>query len=221
MLPYIVILEDDPQLNALLREHLSERYEVVSALNIQQAEQLLGERLPQLILLDLNLPDGDGLEFMARLRSYATVPVLMITARGAIQERVEGLNAGADDYLVKPFSLDELDARVKALLRRTSAGERQVLNYHDTQLNLSSLTVTVQGRQEQLTEHEARILEVMMRTPGRVFSRSDLEVHLYGWETPQSNSIEVRISQLRKKLREVGSPINIRTIRGVGYTLPA
>jgi two-component system, OmpR family, response regulator len=221
MLPHLLVVEDDAGLNRLLTEHLSEKYQVSSAMNLKDAQAKLGERLPQMILLDLNLPDGDGLEFMKELRGYTTVPVLMMTARGKVEERVQGLDSGADDYLVKPFSLDELDARVKALLRRSAAGESQILNLCDTQLNTSSLTLTVEGQNIQLTEHEARILEVMMRTPGRVFSRADLEEKLYGWQTPMSNSVEVRVSQLRKKLSQAGSTLNIRTIRGVGYTLPA
>jgi len=221
MLPHLLVVEDDAGLNRLLTEHLSEKYQVSSAMNLRDAQAKLGERLPQMILLDLNLPDGDGLEFMKELRGYTTVPVLMMTARGKVEERVQGLDSGADDYLVKPFSLDELDARVKALLRRSAAGESQILNLGDTQLNTSSLTLTVEGQNIQLTEHEARILEVMMRTPGRVFSRADLEEKLYGWQTPMSNSVEVRVSQLRKKLSQAGSTLNIRTIRGVGYTLPA
>ncbi|MBC7646290.1 MAG: response regulator transcription factor [Pseudopedobacter sp.] len=221
MLPHLLVVEDDAGLNRLLTEHLSEKYQVSSAMTLKDAQAKLGERLPQMILLDLNLPDGDGLEFMKELRGYTTVPVLMMTARGKVEERVQGLDSGADDYLVKPFSLDELDARVKALLRRSAAGESQILNLGDTQLNTSSLTLTVEGQNIQLTEHEARILEVMMRTPGRVFSRADLEEKLYGWQTPMSNSVEVRVSQLRKKLSQAGSTLNIRTIRGVGYTLPA
>lgn len=220
MLPHLLVVEDDTGLNRLLTEHLGEKYQVSSAQNLAQAQKVIGERLPQMVLLDLNLPDGDGIDFMRQLRSYTTVPVLMITARGKVEERVQGLDSGADDYLVKPFSLDELDARVKALLRRSSSGESQILNLADTQLNTSSLTLSVGEKHFQLTEHEARILEVMMRTPGRVFSRADLEEKLYGWQTPMSNSIEVRVSQLRKKLIQAGSTLNIRTIRGVGYTLP-
>ncbi|MFN8509424.1 MAG: response regulator transcription factor [Deinococcaceae bacterium] len=221
MLTHLLVVEDDTGLNRLLSEHLGERYRISSAHNLEEAQKLLGERLPQMILLDLNLPDGDGIDFMRQLRTYTTVPVLMITARGKVEERVQGLDSGADDYLVKPFSLEELDARVKALLRRSSSGESQVIHLADTQLNTSSLMLSVDNQNLQLTEHEARILEVMMRTPGRVFSRADLEEKLYGWQTPMSNSIEVRVSQLRKKLAQIGSSLSIRTIRGVGYTLPA
>lgn len=221
MQAYIIIVEDDVPLNRLLTEHLSARYTTEGVHTIQAALDKIEQRLPQLVLLDLNLPDGDGLSLMRKLRTFSTVPVLMITARGRIEERVEGLDSGADDYLVKPFSLDELDARVKALLRRSASGESQVVNLGNTQLSLSSMMLNVSGHSLQLTEHEARILALFMRTPGRVFSRSDLETHLYGWQTPMSNSIEVRISQLRKKLKECGSELNLRTIRGVGYTLPA
>ena len=190
----MLIVEDDPQLNALLQTHLGERYEVLGARSVAEARTRIQQRPPQLILLDLNLPDGDGLVFMEELRRFSNTPALMITARGSVQDRVRGLNSGADDYLTKPFSLEELDARVKALLRRSAVGESSLIALGETELNLSNLTLR-QGEQEiPLTEHEARLLGLMMRTPGRVFSRGDLESHLYGWEVPTSNRIEVRVS---------------------------
>ncbi len=215
----MLIVEDDPQLNALLQTHLGERYEVLGARSVAEARTRIQQRPPQLILLDLNLPDGDGLVFMEELRRFSNTPALMITARGSVQDRVRGLNSGADDYLTKPFSLEELDARVKALLRRSAVGESSLIALGETELNLSNLTLR-QGEQEiPLTEHEARLLGLMMRTPGRVFSRGDLESHLYGWEVPTSNSIEVRVSQLRKKLQACSSRLRIRNIRGIGYAL--
>ena len=166
-----------------------------------------------------SLPDGDGLDLVQSLRQYSSTPVLVLSARSGVQERVAGLNAGADDYLTKPFAMPELDARIGALLRRTASGTG--VNLGNTSLSSSSLTLTVGSMAATLTEHEARILELMMRTPERVFSRADIESHLYGWETPNSNSVEVRISQLRKKLEGVDSDLRIRTIRNVGYVLQA
>lgn len=217
MLAQILIVEDDPHLGPLLREYLSADYQVHHAATLKDAQAWLGTHNAQLILLDLNLPDGDGLDLVQSLRQYSSTPVLVLSARSGVQERVAGLNAGADDYLTKPFAMPELDARITALLRRTAAGTG--VNLGNTSLSTSSLLMTVNDRNVNLTEHEARILELMMRTPERVFSRTDIESHLYGWETPNSNSVEVRISQLRKKLESAGSDLRIRTIRNVGYVL--
>ncbi len=217
MLNQILLVEDDPHLGPLLREYLSADYQVQHAATLRDAQAWLGTHSAQLILLDLNLPDGNGLDLVQALRQYASTPVLILSARAAVGERVAGLNAGADDYLTKPFAMPELDARISALLRRTAAGGGVSLG--NTSLSSSSLTLQAGDQSTPMTEHEARILELMMRTPDRVFSRSDIESHLYGWETPNSNSVEVRISQLRKKLEGVGSDLRIRTIRNVGYVL--
>ncbi len=219
MLAQLLIVEDDPHLGPLLRDYLSADYQVFHASTIKEAQAWLGTHSAQLILLDLNLPDGDGLDLVQSLRQYSSTPVLVLSARSGVQERVAGLNAGADDYLTKPFAMPELDARIGALLRRTASGTG--VNLGNTSLSSSSLTLTVGSMAATLTEHEARILELMMRTPERVFSRADIESHLYGWETPNSNSVEVRISQLRKKLEGVDSDLRIRTIRNVGYVLQA
>lgn len=217
MLAQILIVEDDPHLGPLLREYLAADYQTHHVSTLKEAQAWLGMHSAQLILLDLNLPDGDGLELVQSLRQYSSTPVLVLSARSGVQERVAGLNAGADDYLTKPFAMPELDARITALLRRTASGTG--VNLGNTSLSTSSLLLTVGEKQVSLTEHEARILELMMRTPERVFSRADIESHLYGWETPSSNSIEVRISQLRKKLEGAQSDLKIRTIRNVGYVL--
>ncbi|AFZ67807.1 response regulator transcription factor [Deinococcus peraridilitoris] len=217
MLAQLLLVEDDPHLGPLLRDYLSADYQVHHSPTIRDAQGWLGTHSAQLILLDLNLPDGDGLDLVSALRQYSSTPVLILSARSAVQERVSGLNAGADDYLTKPFAMPELDARISALLRRTAAGGGVSLG--NTSLSTSSLTLQAGEENATLTEHEARILELMMRTPDRVFSRADIESHLYGWETPNSNSVEVRISQLRKKLEQVGSDLRIRTIRNVGYVL--
>lgn len=217
MLPQLLLVEDDPHLGPLLGEYLNAEYQVKHVATLAAAEDWLGTHTAQLILLDLNLPDGDGLDLVERLRQYSSTPVLVLSARSDVQERVAGLNAGADDYLTKPFAMPELEARISALLRRTASGGG--VNLGNTSLSTSALTLTVGDNHTNLTEHEARILELMMRTPERVFSRSDIESHLYGWETPSSNSVEVRISQLRKKLDSAGSDLRIRTIRNVGYVL--
>lgn len=217
MLAQLLIVEDDPHLGPLLRDYLSADYQVFHAATLKDAQGWLGTHSAQLILLDLNLPDGDGLDLVQALRQYSSTPVLVLSARSGVQERVAGLNAGADDYLTKPFAMPELDARITALLRRTASGGS--VNLGNTSLSTSSLTLSANDKHVNLTEHESRILELMMRTPERVFSRTDIESHLYGWETPNSNSVEVRISQLRKKLETVGSNLRVRTIRNVGYVL--
>ena len=170
MLSQLLVVEDDPHLGPLLREYLSADYQVYHAATLKDAQSWLGTHSAQLILLDLNLPDGDGLDLVQSLRQYSSTPVLVLSARSGVQERVAGLNAGADDYLTKPFAMPELDARIGALLRRTAAGTG--VNLGNTSLSSSSLTLTVGEHSAILTEHEARILELMMRTPERVFSRA-------------------------------------------------
>lgn len=217
MLPQILIVEDDIHLGPLLKEYLADEYQTHLATNIHMAQDILGVHHIKLVLLDLNLPDGNGVDFIESLRQYSSTPVLILSAQTEVKDRVAGLNAGADDYLTKPFAIPELEARITALLRRTTSSSG--ISLGNTSLSTSSLLLTVDANSVNLTEHECKILELMMRTPERVFSRHDIESHLYGWETPNSNSVEVRISQLRKKLETLKSTLNIRTIRNVGYVL--
>lgn len=169
------------------------------------------------VVLDLGLPKVSGMDVLARWRaSGRTMPVLVLTARGAWTERVEGLNAGADDYMGKPFQSPEVLARVRALIRRASGQTGPVLRYRDVTLDPAAGTVTVGGEKIEMTARELQILGCMMHRPGRIVSQSELADHLYPTgEARDSNTIEVFVARLRKKL---GRDF-IRTVRGLGYKL--
>ncbi len=169
------------------------------------------------ILLDLNLPGLPGLSVLREMRAAGiTVPVLILTARHAIEDRIKGLDSGADDYLTKPFDLDELSARIRALQRRHSSNRAApLLTYRDIELDPSSFTVTLKGQLISLSRREFSLLQKLLENAGHVVSRDSLNQCLYGWEDEiDSNTLEVHVHNLRKKLIETSF---IRTIRGVGY----
>ncbi|WP_034341652.1 response regulator transcription factor [Deinococcus misasensis] len=216
---HILLLEDDPGLQELLATQLQMTgYKVQACSTLEEAYQHLGNWTPDVVILDLNLPDGDGLDLIPTVQSLGNLPVLVITARGSVADRVQGLSQGADDYLIKPFALDEFDARLKALLRRVHPQE-QVLYLSGTSLDIQKCTLGHEGRSVMLTDHEVRIMEFLMQNASRVVSREVLEQHVYGFYSPASNSFEVRVSLLRKKLRQIGSQLNIRALRKTGYAL--
>lgn len=174
------------------------------------------------VILDLGLPLMDGIEVCRRVRERGDrTPVLMLTARDAVSDRVEGLDAGADDYLVKPFALDELLARVRALLRRTVATPAEaILKFADVVLDLQTMEVRRGKRELELTRTEFRLLELFMRNPRVVLSRSRIFEEVWGYDFgASSNALEVYVSYLRRKLEADGEPRLIHTVRGVGYTL--
>ena len=174
------------------------------------------------VILDLGLPLMDGIEVCRRVRERGDrTPVLMLTARDAVSDRVEGLDAGADDYLVKPFALDELLARVRALLRRTVATPAEaILKFADVVLDLQTMEVRRGKRELELTRTEFRLLELFMRNPRVVLSRSRIFEEVWGYDFgASSNALEVYVSYLRRKLETDGEPRLIHTVRGVGYTL--
>jgi len=168
-------------------------------------------------ILDLGLPRMDGLEVLRSLRRAANaVPVQVLTARDATTDRIAGLDAGADDYLVKPFEVDELKARLRALLRRSLNRPQPALEFHDVRLDPVSQEVSYRGRPVVLQRKEFLLLHQLLSQPGRVFTREKLEQALYGWdEVAESNAIDVHIHHLRKKL----FPELIKTVRGVGYRI--
>lgn len=179
------------------------------------AELALQNDVYDIVLLDLGLPRKDGLEVLQTLRRKDNdIPVLVITARDAIQDRVQGLDVGADDYLVKPFSIEELAARIRALLRRRAGRADPVIEVGDVRLNPATREVRVAGNSLALSAREFALLEALIDRPGAVLSRSQLEDKLYGWgDEVESNTVEVYIHSLRKKL---GTDF-IKTVRGVGY----
>jgi DNA-binding response OmpR family regulator len=216
---HLLVIEDDPRLRALLHETLSgagHRVTAVATGGDGLAAALGGD--VDLVLLDLNLPDVDGLEVARRLRADGDTPILMLTARTDVAHRVEGIYAGAADYVTKPFDVRELLARVHARLRERRVGD-DVVEQAGVRLHLATRRVMVGDDDAALSELEFELLRLLLAHPGRVFSRADLEVRLYGDDLPGSNTVEVFVSKLRRRLRELGAADVIRTVRGKGYTV--
>lgn len=214
----LLLAEDDRMIGESLEEALrKEGYAVDWAKDGQEAELALRTHSYDLILLDLGLPRKEGLEVLSAYRkSEGSTPVLIITARDATSDRVQGLDAGADDYLIKPFDLDELYARIRALLRRQAGNAKPEMQFGGLVLNPAAHEASFHGQPLSLTSREFALLQILMRPPGVVVPRAKLEESLYGWnEEVESNTIEVYIHALRRKL---GGSF-IRNVRGVGYKL--
>ena len=222
--PRILVVEDEEPLSLLLRYNLeSEGYSVESANRGDDAELMLKEHLPDLVLLDWMLPGLSGIELCRRLRQRAetkTLPIILLTARGEEDERVRGLATGADDYVVKPFSVPELLARVGALLRRVSPNRvSNALEAGDLQLDRSAHRVHRAGREIHLGPTEFRLLEFLMERPGRVFSRAQLLDHVWGMESEiDERTVDVHVGRLRKAINKPRERDPVRTIRGAGYS---
>ena len=214
----LLLVEDDTMIGESIRLGLRQDGFVVDwAKDGAAAELALGSESYALLLLDLGLPRKSGLEVLKALRTNKNpISVLVLTARDSIANRVEGLDAGADDYLVKPFDLDELAARIRALLRRQSGRSESVVRCGDLTLNPATHQVQLGGKEITLSAKEFSVLHALVDRAGAILSRVQLEQHLYGWnEEIESNAIEVHIHNLRKKL---GGEF-IRNVRGVGYTV--
>lgn len=214
----ILLVEDDALLGDGVRQGLKlEGYATDWLRDGAQADAALQSESYELLLLDIGLPRLSGLELLKALRARGqTLPVLILTARDAVADRVQGLDAGADDYLVKPFDLDELAARVRALLRRPAAQAGSQLAHGDLVLDPATHILSRAGQPVPLSAREYQLLYTLLSKAGRVLSREQLESALYGWdEEVESNAVEVHIHHLRKKL---GSAL-IRTVRGVGYVI--
>jgi two-component system response regulator MprA len=219
----VLVVEDEPKITRFLRQGLTyEGYEVDVAYDGEEALAKLRQSEPDIVILDIMLPSIDGLEVCRRLRTFSKVPVIMLTAREAVSDRVAGLDSGADDYLVKPFALDELLARIRALLRRQKAllDKDQVLSFADLQVNPATRQVWRGKREIQLTAKEYDLLELFMRHPQQVLTRDQIYEQIWGYDFGgESNIIEVYIRYLRAKLEANGEPRLIQTVRGVGYSL--
>ena len=214
----VLLVEDDLSLvQALGRALVARGLALVSCRDGLEALALCQRRRFDAIVLDLSLPDIDGLEVLTRLRGRGdATPVLILTARGAVGERVTGLNAGADDYLAKPFHLEELLARLRALIRRAQGLASPLLQCGGLTLDTRSGRVTWHGQPVALTSHEYRLLAYLMHRPGTVVSRTELTEHLYAQDADRdSNTIEVFVGRLRRKLPAEA----IETVRGLGYRL--
>jgi len=214
----ILLVEDDAVLGDAVQIGLSqEKYTTDWVKDGHSASLALKNETFDLLVLDLGLPQRSGMDVLKELRDAGnTIPVLILTARDTISDRVQGLDTGADDYLTKPFDMDELVARIRALLRRSSGRASPVLTHGEITLDPASHQVTNNGAVIELSGREFAILQVLLEFSGKVMSRSRLEEELYGWSSDvESNTVEVYIHHLRKKL---GSSL-IRTIRGVGYMI--
>lgn len=218
----VLVVDDDPKILAMMRRGLIfAGYEVDLAETGEQAlDKTLGE-LPDLVIIDVMLPGMDGLEVCRRLRAAEPrLPILLLTARDRVPDRVAGLDAGADDYLVKPFAFDELLARIRALLRRAGDDTQEALVFADLRLNSTTHEVVRGERPIDLTLTEYQLLEYFMRHPRQVLSRDRIHDAVWGDSFfPESNVIDVHIKRLREKLEADGEPRLIQTIRGVGYSL--
>jgi DNA-binding response OmpR family regulator len=216
----ILLVEDDPMIGKTLQQALQQDGYAVDWVSDGEAARTAIATAPGAfarVLLDLGLPRRSGLELGRELRREGTrVRVLVVTARDAVADRVAGLDAGADDYLTKPFSLDELTARMRALLRRDVAREDNVLRHGDLALDTVTHAVTKGGRAVDVSAREFALLAALLERPGAALSKAQLEERIYRWgEEVESNAVEVHVHNLRKKL---GSE-TIRTLRGVGYAL--
>ena len=218
----VLVVEDDPDVRAALTRALSfEGYDVAIAEDGGRALEAVVGDPPDVIVLDVMMPFVDGLETCRRLRARGDeTPILMLTALGDVSDRVDGLDAGADDYLAKPFALEELLARIRALLRRSAGDVSELLTFSDLEMNLATRTVMRSGEPVSLTKTEFDLLEVLMRGAGRVATRDQIYREVWGFDfETSSNSLDVYVGYLRRKTEVGGAPRLIHTVRGVGYTL--
>jgi two-component system response regulator MprA len=218
----ILVVDDEPAVRTALERALRlDGFDVALAEDGRAALDALAGAPPDAVVLDVLMPEPGGLEVCRRLRAAGDrTPVLMLTARDRVADRVAGLEAGADDYLVKPFALEELTARLRALLRRSGFGERELLRFGDLVLDAAAHEVRRGERQIELTRTEFLLLELLLRHPRQVLTRSAIFEHVWGYDFgATSNSLEVYVGYLRRKTESDGEPRLIHTVRGVGYVL--
>jgi two-component system response regulator MprA len=220
--PRILVVDDDPKILSLMRRGLAfAGYTVDLAADGEAALALARDHPPDLVVLDVMLPGLDGIEVCRRLRAGdPDLPILMLTAKGRVPDRVAGLDAGADDYLVKPFAFDELAARIRALLRRTQPADEALLRFADLTVDPATREVSRGGRPIALTTKEYELLEFFLRHPRQVLSRPLIFERVWGEDfLDESNVIDVHVMRLRDKLEAGSEPRLIHTIRGAGYSL--
>jgi two-component system, OmpR family, response regulator len=219
----ILVVEDDKKLGGFLRKGLEAQGFVVDyCADGDEGFTLATTRSYDALVLDIMLPGRDGLSILRNLREQrSTVPVILLTARGALNERLDGLNTGADDYLAKPFYIEELVARLHALLRRASGQQKNLLQHCDITVNLLTREVKCGAKPVELTAREFALLTYLMRSPGRTFTRAQICEHVWNYHfDPGTNLVDVYVQHLRKKLgSDSGRPV-IETVRSVGYRIP-
>ena len=219
----ILVVEDDKKLGGFLRKGLEACGFVVDfCTNGDEGYMLATTRSYDALVLDIMLPGRDGLSILRNLRDRrSTVPVILLTARSALNERLDGLNLGADDYLTKPFYIEELVARLHALLRRASGQQKDLIQHGDVVVNLLTREVKCRGQAVELTAREFALLTFLMRSPGRTFTRTQICEHVWNYHfDPGTNLVDVYVQHLRKKLSDDVGPPLIETVRGVGYRIP-
>jgi two-component system response regulator MprA len=216
----ILVVDDDPHIRETLKRYLTyEGYRVELAEDGRQALSSMATEPADMVVLDVGLPGMDGLEVCRRIREADDVPIIMLTAKGTLEDKVDGLDSGADDYITKPFEPEELSARVRALLRR-KAPQSQALKFGTITLDPAARQVTVDEKQVELSSKEFDLLELMMRHPRQVLTRETFYDRIWGYDfSGESNILEVYIRYLRSKLEPVGASRYIQTVRGVGYVL--
>ncbi len=225
MIPYVLVVEDEDALSTLLSYNLEkEGYKVTVATDGEEGLMLVDERLPDLIVLDWMLPKVSGIEVCRRLRTRAetrNVPIIMLTARGEESDRIRGLDTGADDYITKPFSMTELTARIRAVLRRIRPGlSEDRIRHGDIVIDRVAHRVKREGREVHLGPTEFRLLDYLMQHPGRVFSREQLLDAVWGSDVyVEARTVDVHIGRLRKALNLSDESDPIRTVRSAGYSL--
>ena len=218
----VLLVEDNARLSTFINKGLStEGFSVDLFGTVFEAEAALQTIKYSVVILDLGLPDGDGLELLRSLRKRGdNIPVLILTSRDGIDDRVKGLNSGGDDYMLKPFAMEELVARIRALMRRPGGALGVTLTAGNVSFDTTAREVCVREEPITISRREMGVLEQLMRRNGRVVPKDVLEDRIYGFEQQvASNSVEVNISRLRKRLQNAGASINIHTLRGVGYLL--
>jgi DNA-binding response OmpR family regulator len=217
----LLIVDDDPEIVSILKRGLLyEGYNVETASDGSEALAKAREKEPDLVILDIMMPGVDGVEVSKRLRQADDIPILMLTAKGTVPDKIEGLESGADDYMVKPFDFDELLARVRALLRRREPKEGEIFRFNDLSLNTATREVKRGDDFIDLTALEFELLEYFMRHPRQVLKRERTYEVVWGYDFGgESNVIEVYVNYLRNKLEATGKSRLIHTVRGVGYVL--
>src|ERR1700675_1084440 len=218
----LAVVEDNPELAQLLTQSLkAEGYETDLMTTAAEARAAVTTTRYAALILDLGLPDGDGLAILREIRLRKDpLPVLVLTARGGLQDRVSGLRSGADDYLVKPFALEELVARLEAQLRRPGQLLGSSLHIANLEFDLRNRQASIDDQPQVVSSRETAVLELLMRSKGRVVSKKQVEDHIFGLSGEvASNAVEVYVHRLRKQLSERGARVQVHTIRGVGYLI--
>jgi DNA-binding response OmpR family regulator len=218
----LLIVEDNEELAELLAKGLQTAgYQADVLSTVEEARNVLSTTFYAALILDLGLPDGDGLNLLREIRNRNNpIPVLVLTARGGLNDRVHGLRSGADDYLVKPFALEELIARLEAQLRRPGQLLGSTLRIANLEFDTQNRQASIDDQPQVLSARETAVLELLMRSKGRVVSKKQVEDHIFGHSGEvASNAVEVYVHRLRKQLSERGAKVEVHTIRGVGYLI--